>query len=77
MNSNQPFTPDWRWGTAEGSREFDRLNDRRMTFLEKIQWLEEAEDLTIIMRAGRDKAKSGDGDLITDLNPPELQPSAR
>ena len=55
MNTHPPIAPDWKWGTPEGSREFDRLNDRRMTFLEKIQWLEEAEDLTIAMRASREK----------------------
>ncbi len=38
--------PDWRWGTPEGSREFDRLTDRMLTFREKLEWLEEAETLT-------------------------------
>jgi hypothetical protein len=36
--------PDWRWGTAEGSREFDRLMDARLTLREKILWLEEIEN---------------------------------
>jgi len=41
----QPFhiEPDWRWGTPEGGREFDRLLDRSPTFREKPEWLEEAE----------------------------------
>ena len=47
MSNESPITPDWRWGTAEGSREFDRMLDRRLTFREKLQWLEEAEDLTL------------------------------
>ena len=55
MKTNPIPTPDWKWGTAEGSREFDRLHDRRMTFLEKIQWQEEAENLTIAMRNSREK----------------------
>ena len=37
--------PDWRWGTPEGSREFDRLMDGLLTFREKIQWIEEIETL--------------------------------
>ena len=39
--------PDWRWGTLEGSREFDRLLDRKPDLLAKSsEWLEEAETLT-------------------------------
>jgi hypothetical protein len=34
---------DWHRGTPEGSREFDRLVDRGMTFRETLEWLEEAE----------------------------------
>jgi hypothetical protein len=46
--NNPPSIPlDWKWGTAEGSRELDRLLDRRLTFREKIQWLEEAETLSL------------------------------
>lgn len=37
--------PDWRWGTPEGSREFDRLMDGLLSFREKIQWIEEIETL--------------------------------
>ena len=33
--------PDWHWGSPEGSREFDRLIDRGMTFHETLEWLEE------------------------------------
>ena len=55
----QPFhiEPDWRWGTPEGSREFDRLLDRSLTFREKLEWLEEAETLTLQLRASREKAR--------------------
>ena len=41
--------PDWHWGTPEGSREFDRLVDRGMTFREILEWLEEAETLSLRM----------------------------
>jgi hypothetical protein len=36
---------DWRWGTPEGSRDFDRIMDGLLTFREKIQWIEENETL--------------------------------
>jgi hypothetical protein len=61
MNPSLNITPEWKWGTAEGSRELDRILDRRLTFREKIQWLEEAEDLTLAMRASRDRATRPDG----------------
>ena len=53
----RPFhiEPDWRWGTPEGSREFDRLLDRSLTFREKLEWLEEAETLSLRLRAGRER----------------------
>lgn len=57
MKEDQSIVPDWKWGTSEGSREFDRLQDQRMTFREKIQWLEEAETLTLAMQAAREKQK--------------------
>ena len=57
MNSHPPITPDWKWGTAEGSREFDRIMDRRLSFREKIMWLEEAETLTLALQAGREKIR--------------------
>ena len=55
MNSPFHIEPDWRWGTAEGSREFDRLTDRMLTFREKLEWLEEAETLTLQLRAAREQ----------------------
>ncbi|WP_411826362.1 hypothetical protein [Luteolibacter sp. AS25] len=55
MNSNPTIAPDWKWGTPEGSREFDRLNDRSLNLREIIQWLEEAETLSLSMQACREK----------------------
>jgi hypothetical protein len=49
--------PDWKWGTAEGSRDLDRRLDSRLTFLEKLQWLEEAETLSLQFQAAREKAR--------------------
>jgi hypothetical protein len=54
---NEIIQPDWRWGTSEGSRELDRLLDRRLTFREKLEWLEEAETLTLELRASRQNGK--------------------
>jgi hypothetical protein len=64
----QPFhiEPDWRWGTPEGSREFDRLLDRSLTFREKLEWLEEAETLTLQLRASREKRKAGGEGWMTE-----------
>ena len=52
MTTPSKLVPDWRWGTAEGSREFDRWCDRELSFLEKVRWLEEAEALSLTMRWG-------------------------
>ena len=54
MKRNFQIQPDWRWGTPEGSREFDRLLDRSLTFREKLEWLEEAETLSLRFRASRE-----------------------
>lgn len=58
MKTLSPISPDWKWVTAEGSRELDRLLDRRLTFREKIEWLEEAENLTLAMAASREKLRA-------------------
>jgi hypothetical protein len=55
--TDQP-QPDYRWGTPAGSREFDRLIDRSMTFRERLQWLEDAETLSLRMAASRVKEES-------------------
>ena len=48
--------PGWRWCTSEGSREFDRILDNSMTFREKLEWLEEAETLSLRFKANRQTA---------------------
>ena len=52
-SAEEPILPDWRWATAEGSRDLDRLLDRRLSFREKLEWLEEAETLSLRLAAGR------------------------
>lgn len=64
-----PIIPDWKWGTAEGSRELDRLLDRRLTFREKIEWLEEAENLTIAMAASREKLRLANTTAPSPVSP--------
>jgi hypothetical protein len=62
MSEPIPIEPDWKWGTAEGSREFDRLLDRRLTFREKLEWLEEAETLSLRWLASRaDRLRESSG----------------
>jgi hypothetical protein len=51
--------PGWRWCTSEGSREFDRLVDSRLTFREKLEWLEQAETIVLTLRASRERWKQG------------------
>jgi hypothetical protein len=54
--------PDWHWGTPEGSREFDRLVDRSMTFRECLEWLEEAETLALRLANQRSRRVSEAGE---------------
>jgi hypothetical protein len=54
MKTVQRIKPDWKWATREGSRELDRLLDRQLTFREKLEWLEEAETLSLRLRASRE-----------------------
>lgn len=46
-------TPDWRWGTFEGAELHTLLLGLTTTFREKLEWLEEAETLSLRLRAGR------------------------
>jgi hypothetical protein len=58
-DNGDTIQPSWRWATPEGNRELDRLLDRRLTFREKLEWLEEAERLTLQLRASRE-TRTGD-----------------
>ena len=68
MKLRETIAPDWRWGTSEGSRDLDRLLDRRLTFREKLEWLEEAETLSLRIAESRgrnEKEKVERGTEIT------------
>jgi hypothetical protein len=75
MNNDEPISVDWRWCTAEGSRDLDRLLDRRLTFREKLEWLEEAETLTLQLRASREKQQKQAGPGCTGEVPGFASPS--
>ncbi|MDD5138896.1 MAG: hypothetical protein PHY43_01390 [Verrucomicrobiales bacterium] len=49
-------TPDWRWGTSEGSELHTLLLGLLCTFREKLEWLEEAETLSLRFQASRKKS---------------------
>ncbi len=50
--------PGWEWCTFEGSRRQVLLLGLQSTFREKLEWLEEAETLTLQMRAAREAKDS-------------------
>jgi len=57
MKALQRIRPDWKWGTSDGNRKLDRLLDQQLTFREKLEWLEEAETLSLRLRASRESQK--------------------
>jgi hypothetical protein len=48
--------PGWEWCTAEGARRHLLVQGLRSTFREKLEWLEEAETLTLQLRKSREQA---------------------
>jgi hypothetical protein len=54
MKTVEPIKPDWKWATSKGSRQLDRLLDQHLTFREKLEWLEEAETLSLRLRKSRE-----------------------
>ncbi len=49
--------PGWQWCTSEGAALHTLLQGLQSTFREKIEWLEEAENLTLAMAASREKLR--------------------
>jgi len=54
--------PGWEWCTAEGARRHTLLLGLQSTFREKLEWLEEAETLTLQLRASREKRQKAQND---------------
>ncbi len=50
--------PGWKWCTFEGAELHALLIGLQTTFREKLEWLEEAESLTLRLRANREKKDS-------------------
>ncbi len=48
--------PGWQWCTAEGAELHTLLLGLQSTFREKLEWLEEAENLSVQLRASREHA---------------------
>jgi hypothetical protein len=60
--------PGWQWCTAEGAELHSLLMGLHTSLAEKIQWLEEAENLTLAMRAmraSRNQPPQADAPLLT------------
>ncbi|MEO6971577.1 MAG: hypothetical protein ABI217_11875 [Chthoniobacterales bacterium] len=55
--------PGWQWCTFEGARRQVLLMGLETTFREKLEWLEEAETLTLQMRAAREARQGKAGQL--------------
>lgn len=64
------ISPSWHWGTPDGSRELDRMLDARLTFRERLIWVEEIEAFAL---GAQSKAKKIDPER-PKFNPPECKP---
>jgi hypothetical protein len=67
--------PGWQWCTFEGAELQTLLLGLQTTFREKLDWLEEAETLTLRLRANRERRAGEDGHLKSDPSdepPPKL-----
>jgi hypothetical protein len=54
--------PGWQWCTFEGARKQVLLLGLQSTFREKLEWLEEAETLSLRLRARRAVATTEAGE---------------
>jgi len=50
--------PGWKWCTFEGAELHTLLQGLNAPFREKLEWLEEAETLTLQLRASREQARA-------------------
>ena len=57
--------PDWRWCSSEGAE----LHTLQASFREKLEWLKEAETLTLQLRASREQARTRKSPACLILQP--------
>ena len=69
MKAIQSIKPDWKWGTSDGNRKLDRLLDLQLTFREKLDWLEEAETLSLRLQASREAQFDRKKSRLTQAQP--------
>lgn len=63
--------PGWQWCTFEGAELHTLLLGLKSTFREKLEWLEEAETLTLTLRAGREARERAREKNLKELNAEE------
>lgn len=65
MNLKELFVRDpWRWCTAQGSRDHLLLMGLESTFREKLEWLEEAETLSLRFQIAREDAAGAEPEIV-------------
>lgn len=64
--------PGWHWCTPEGAREQVLRLGLKHTLREKLQWLEDAETLTLRLRAAR--GKRAPAEETGKFSNPEIKP---
>jgi hypothetical protein len=55
--------PGWEWCTFEGARKQVLLIGLTTTFREKLEWLEEAENLSLLFKINRDRRAAEEAQL--------------
>jgi len=72
VNLKELFARDpWRWSTFQGSRDQVLLMGLETTFREKLEWLEEAETLSLRLRAARERRRGESGSSPEPRDPLE------
>jgi len=61
--------PGWQWCTSEGAELHTLLIGLQTSFLEKLEWLEEAETLTLQLRASRENKNRSNQASETTTSP--------
>jgi hypothetical protein len=72
MTASAPFSnhPAWEFCTFEGAEMSTLLMGLKTTFQEKLQWLEEAETLSLQFQAAREKARRASREgVVPDSSP--------